>query len=50
LVLAEIKRGRRIKARLAHVGRDKFFILDDKEDGKYVDTTVDTWDIVSCLK
>jgi hypothetical protein len=43
-------RGKRIKARLALVGRGKFLILDDEEGGKYVDTTVDASDIVSYLK
>jgi hypothetical protein len=49
-VFVGTKRGKRIKARLAHVGRVKFLILDDEEGGKYVDTTVDASDIVSCLK
>jgi hypothetical protein len=50
LVFVGTKRGKRIKARLAHVGRGKFLILDDEEGGKYVDTTVDASHIVSCLK
>lgn len=43
-------KGKRIKARLAHVGRGKFLILDDEEGGKYIDKTVDASDIVNCLR
>ena len=46
----ELNEGKRIKARLAHIGRDKFLILDDEEGGKYIDKTVDALDIVNCLR
>jgi hypothetical protein len=39
----------RIKARLAHIGRGRFLILEDAEGGKYVNTKVDASDIVNCL-
>jgi hypothetical protein len=45
----ELKDGKRIKARLAHIGRGRFLILDDEEGGKYVDTTVDASEVVSCV-
>jgi len=44
-----LKDENRIKARLAHVGRGKYLILEDREGGKYVDTKVDASDIVNCL-
>jgi hypothetical protein len=45
----ELNGGKRIKARLAHVGRGRFLILGDEEGGKYIDTIVDASDIVNCL-
>jgi hypothetical protein len=45
----ELKDGKRIKARLAHIGRGRFLILDDEEGGIYVDITVDASEVVSCV-
>jgi hypothetical protein len=44
----ELKGGQRIKARLAHIGKGRFLILDDEEGGKYVNTIVDASDVISC--
>ncbi|HEY7081182.1 MAG TPA: hypothetical protein VH500_15905 [Nitrososphaeraceae archaeon] len=38
----------RIIAKIMHIGRGKFKILNDKYDGKYVNETVDASDILSC--
>ncbi len=38
----------RIIAKIMHIGRGKFKILNDKYDGKYVNKTVDASDILSC--
>jgi hypothetical protein len=45
---AELNEGKRIKVRLAHIGRGRFLILDDEEGGTYIDKTVDASDIVNC--
>ena len=39
--------GREIKAKIIHMGRGKFKILDDK-DSKYVGKIVDASDVVHC--
>jgi hypothetical protein len=44
----ELNEGKRVKARLSHVGRGKFLILEDDDGGKYVNKTVDASDIVNC--
>jgi hypothetical protein len=44
----ELYEGKRIKVRLAHIGRGRFLILDDEEGGTYIDKTVDASDIVNC--
>ena len=38
----------KLTARIIHIGRGKFRILDDEFDGKYVNETVDASDILSC--
>jgi len=45
-----VEGGKRIKVRLAHVGRGKFLVLEDGEGGIYIDKKVDASDIVSCLE
>jgi hypothetical protein len=46
----EVEGGKRIKVRLAHVGRGRFLVLEDDEGGKYTDKKVDASDIVNCLR
>jgi hypothetical protein len=41
----ELNEGKRIKVRLAHIGRGRFLILDDEDGGTYVDKRVDASDM-----
>jgi hypothetical protein len=43
-----VVKGASIRAKIKHVGGGKYRILEDKNDGKYVDTVVDTLDIYHC--
>jgi hypothetical protein len=37
-----------VKAKISHVGRGKFKILEDDEDGKYSNIEVDASDVLHC--
>jgi len=41
-------KGITFKAKLAHIGRGKFRILDDDNDGVYINTIVDASDVFQC--
>jgi hypothetical protein len=40
--------GSNITARVKHVGRGKYLIIEDKDDGKYIGVAVDASDIFHC--
>jgi hypothetical protein len=37
-----------VKRRIKHVGRGKFRITDDMNEGKYTNTVVDASDVIHC--
>jgi hypothetical protein len=39
---------RRIRASIKHVGRGKFLILDDNNEGKYSGLVIDASDVLNC--
>ena len=41
-------KGITFEAKLAHVGRGKFRILEDNNDGRYTNTIVDASDVFRC--
>jgi len=37
-----------VKTRIKHIGRGKFLITDDNDEGKYTNTVVDASDVIHC--
>ena len=39
----------RVRASLEHIGRGRFRVIEDEDDGKYIGQIIDASDILNCL-